>query len=884
LALTPGSQLGPYEIASLIGAGGMGEVYRARDKRLDRVVAIKVLPASLSERPDLRQRLEREARTISGLSHANICTLYDVGETPDGAAFLVMEYLEGESLADRLLRGPLPLRQAQRYGAEMAEALDRAHRQGIVHRDLKPANVMITKSGVKLLDFGLARVVQSDSVFSDADSPTAHQERDGLTAEGTIVGTLQYMSPEQLEGKAADARSDIFAFGATLYEMLTGRRPFQASSRAGLIASILHEDPPPVAALAPSVPPPVVRLVDHCLMKDPDDRWQTARDVAIQLRGMLESSGSSEVVAAPADTHRRRLLIRTVAGGIALLLLGAAGMWGWQRLRGGTRPAPGAFSHMSISLSPLDELALAPDAEVAVSPDGTRIAVIAQERQKRQMVYVRSLSAFPFTPVAGTEGATSVFFSPDGTEIGFTAAGGILRVSLSGGTPEKVADAGPSPGGSWGSDGLIVYNPMPGSQLHRVAAGGGATTPLTKLDARSGGHSQPAYFPRLDLLLYVSEIDGRSFDEAEIVALSLSSGESRVVARGTSPRYVASTGDLVFGRANKIWKVPFDAEAKTTRGTPTVIVDPALVIPGNGVAVYDVTPDGALIYAPYDAARLQKRLMLVDRSGSAEPLRFPAQAYETPRLAANGRQLMVEVMGANNDVWVGDMVRGTMNRITSISENLSPIPSPDGSQLIVSLYRGDAPKLNILRTDGGAPPRPIAQGPLPRFASSWSADGSTIAFMEFAPSNSDIHLLRMNAGEQTVPLLRSRFGEFCPALTGDGQWMAYVSDETGTDEVYVRSTAPVATKIRVSTHGGREPLFSPDGRELFFLSGDSMMVSRITVSPELGATTPTRLFDFPSSVRDISRSYDITPDGQHFVMIERAAGAETMRVLNVIRF
>jgi hypothetical protein len=879
--IAAGSCLGPYEIVSLLGAGGMGEVYRARDQRLDRTVAVKVLPAALSSRPDLRQRLEREARTISSLTHPNICTLFDIGETPDGTAYLVMEYLEGESLAARLARGPLPLRQALRFGADIADALDRAHRQGIVHRDLKPANVMLTKSGVKLLDFGLAKLITIDgALVSDPNSPTVQQPND-VTAEGTIVGTLQYMSPEQLEGKVADARSDIFAFGATLYEMLTGQRAFQAGSRAGTIARILHDDPPPITSIAPAVPAPIARLIEHCLMKEPDERWQTARDVAIQLRGAAEGSGSGEAVAPRKPKGRGGAALQAAA----LLLFLAAGIAGtllWQRMRPvATQPKP-ALSHLSIALAPDDgKLALAHESVVAISPDGSKVVFLASAGDTPRL-YLRRTDSYEVTPLPGTEHAWTAFFSPDGNDLGFSADGKLQRMSVAGGTPEVLAEVGPAQGASWGSDGRIVFNRLPSADLlYRVPeAGGGKASPF--LPAALGTLTLPAYVPERNLLFAVREVDGKPFDEAEIVVVALDSKQTKVLLHGSNPRYVVATSELLFARDGKLWSVGFDPKSLSLRGTPAVLIDRLLVYPGSGQALYDVTAAGDLVYAPFAASLLDRRLMLVARDGTARPLPFSPGQYESVHLAADGKTLGLEVMGANNDVWLGDIVRGTLNRVTSSWENLAPVLAPDGQSVLVARHHGTMPRLNIVRTDGVGEPRPVAASDKPRFPYSFSPDGSLAAFSEPDFGNSDVSLLRMSDGV-VLPLLRSRFNETEPALSPDSKWIAYVSDETGRNEVYVRSIASEGTRARISTDGGREPIWAHSGRELFFRHGDSILAAAVALGSSVSSSAPVRLFDFPIEQRDISRSYDVMPDDAHFVIVERSAAAGSMRTLNVLR-
>jgi serine/threonine protein kinase/Tol biopolymer transport system component len=877
--LSPGTSLGPYEIAALIGAGGMGEVYRARDTRLDRIVAVKVLPAALSAQSDLRQRLEREARTISSLAHAHICTLFDVGTTPDGATFLVMEHLEGESLAERISRGPVPFKQALRIGAEIAEALDAAHKRGIVHRDLKPGNVMLTKSGVKLLDFGLAKAVSGDGgVVSDPTSPTVQQQND-LTAEGHIVGTLQYMAPEQLEGHPTDGRTDIFALGATLYEMLSGRRAFHAASRAGLIAAILHEDPPPLT----NVPPPVARLVAHCLMKDPDERWQTARDVAIQLRGAADVSGS-ETMAAPSKA--RGHLVRNAAIALALVAAGALIALIAQRSGKPARSSPAAFSHLSIDLSPQDDrLALANEVTLAISPDGEQVLFSASENGRNRF-YLRRTDSFEITPIAGTEDATTATFSPDGKQIAFAARGKLQRFELAGGTPEALADVGPVSGISWGSDGTLVLNLVPSGPLMSLPATGG---PAVRVEAKGIDDNLvlPDYEPEHNLLLAVREIQGKSFDESEIVALSLETHEPKVVARGTSPRFVASREELLFARAGRIWSVPFDAKKLELRGTPTMLIDGVLSFDGNGVSAFAVSDTGDIVYAPFSAQRFAMRLMLVGRDGRTEPLPFPPGQYQSPSLSADGHTLAIETLGANNDVWLGDLQRGTLNRLTSTQENLCPVISPDGRQLIVSRYHAASsfPRLHLLRTDGVGEPTRLgsARDGIAQFVTSWSHDGRLVAYTHHDRGGVDVYLLSLADGGKETPLLTSRFDETAPALSPDGRWLAYASDETGASEIYVRSIADAGTKTRISTDGGTEPLWGHNGRELYYRRGDAVMSASVSLGSPTTAAAPVHLFDFPGHSRDVGKSWDVMPDDRHFVMIERSAAAGSMRTLHVVR-
>lgn len=845
----------------------MGEVYRARDKRLDRTVAIKVLPAELSGRTEMRQRLEREARTISSLSHPNICPLFDVGETADGSMYLVMEYLEGESLAERLGRGPMPLRQAIRVGMEIAAALDGAHRQQIVHRDLKPGNVMLTKAGVRLLDFGLAKPAATGSLLaSDQDAPTLQQP--SVTEEGTIVGTLHYMAPEQLEGKPADARSDIFAFGATLYEMLCGKRAFEATSRVGVVAKILHEEPEPLTG----VPSALARVIEHCLKKDPDERWQTAGDIAIQLRGLGDASSEKADAVRPGS---RRKWWPPVAA-LLLVALGVAGAIAWQRFR--PRTSESRFTHVSLSTGLDQGLSIGEDnSALAVSPDGKFVVFAATGADGVQALYTRRFDSFEITRVPGTERALNALVSPDSTEIAFMTDGKLRRVSLAGGPSEVICDSGPSTGGSWGSDGMIVFNPMPAGPLFRVPAAGGEAVRLTS----APNTAMASYHPEAGVLLYVVEVDGKSFDDAEIVALSLETKQTKVVTRGTAPHYVPSAGQLVFARNGKVWSVNFDSKTMSASGTPVPVAEPVMIYPGTGQALFDVTPAGDVVFAPVDIRRIHRRLMQVDRGGVTKPLPFPPNLFESPRLSGDGRLLSVEMIGANNDVWMGDMARGTINRITTAKENLAPILSPDGRFVITSRLDHGPPNLTLIRTDGVGEPVTLLPAGRPRFAYSFSRDGRKVAFIEFlGDTRTDISLLDI-AEKRAVPLFHSRFEESEPSLSPDGKWIAYVSDETGRAEVYVRAIESEGTKLRISTEGGTEPLWSRRGGELFYRKANALYAVDVATAGGLKTGEPKKLFEVPMNRRDVTRSYDVLPDDSGFVYVERA-DATRMNSINIV--
>jgi eukaryotic-like serine/threonine-protein kinase len=890
MPILPGRRLGPYEILSAIGAGGMGEVYKARDTRLDRIVAIKVLPTHLADRAELRERFDREARTIASLNHPHICTLHDIGHQ-DGIDFLVMEYLEGETLAQRLVKGSLPLEQVLQYAIEISDALDKAHRKGVTHRDLKPGNIMLTKTGTKLLDFGLAKLKQeaAPANVSLSDLPTA---KDPLTGEGTIVGTLQYMAPEQLEGKEVDARTDIFAFGAVVYEMATGKRAFEGKTQASLIAKILESDPPPISSLQPMTPPALDRVVKRCLAKDPDDRWQAARDLEVELKWIAESG--SQFSSAPTATVKgiRVLGQRALILGLGALLLVAviASLAAWN-LKPSPAPTPQPVTRTVIDLPPGQQLAaLGNGPALALSSDGTHLAYVARQGGIQQ-IYLRAMDSLEAKPIPGTEGAIEPFFSPDGQWVGFFAAGKLMKISVSGGAALTLGDASGPRGASWGSRDMIAFTPLIVGSLQQVPVAGGAPQPLTRLEKGETAHRWPEFLPGGNAVLFTA-----TGATNQVAAQSIGTGERRNLAQGgMNPRY-APSGHLVYAQGGSLMAMPFDSQRLTPTGGAVQMVEGVLQSPFNGDAQYNFSATGLLVYVSGGVqAAAQSRLVWVNRTGAEEPLAAPAHAYSGPRLSPDGRRVAVGIGEQGFQVWLYDLSRGTLTPWTfEGSNNVAPVWTPDGKRIAFTSNKEGSQNIFRQLADGSGGMERLITSEYLQAPSSWSPDGQLLAFIEVNPSTQrDIWVLRMgdpSAGSGQVreakPFLRTRFDEAMPQFSPDGRWLAYISNESGRYEIYVQPYPGPGGKWQISTEGGTEPAWNQNRRELFYRSGEKMIAVDIATQPNFSAGKPRMLFEGPYLPASIPMAnYDVSPDGQRFLMVkpveqEGAAPTQINVVLN----
>jgi serine/threonine protein kinase len=869
MLLTPGARLGPYEIVAPLGAGGMGEVYKARDTRLDRTVAIKILPAGVGDDPWRQERFRREARAISSLTHAHICTLHDIGEQ-DGVEFLVMEYLAGETLAHRLLRGALPLEDVLRIAVQLADALDVAHRAGLVHRDLKPANVMLTSTGAKVLDFGLAKWhgIASDAVVSGVQA-TAHST---LTQVGTVVGTIQYMAPEQVEGKAADARSDLFALGAIVYEMTTGRRAFEGTSNASVMAAILTAAPPPMATLQPVTPPALDHVVKTCLAKSPDERWQAAGDVARELKWISETSLQWGIPAsAKADAKRGTYYWI----GATALFASMSALLAFVHLR----EAPIEVSQVRLFIPPPDHAAYPNYNQIesppVISPDGRQIAFIAHEIGRPDSVWVRPLDSLAARALPGTDGVPNSslrpFWSPDSRSLGFFAGGKLKRIDLSGGPPEVLADAPDGRGGTWSQQGIIVFAPVADGPLYRVPATGGAVTRATILQPPQVGHRWPVFLPDGRHFLYLnrpfpqlrdSTIDVASLDSADVM---------HVLGAGITFFNVAyaTTGHLLFMRGDTLFAQWFDPNRLVLSHEPIAIAEQLGADTGAG-AMFSISSNGILVYRKR-VAPITSQLAWLDRSGQRVGAIGAPASQDGLSLSPDGTRVAFRrILMGRSDIWVLSTATGAAARLTLDSGHFSPVWSPDGRHIAFGTQRRSESRMinGVFRqsSSGVGEVEMLVEGRYTTNPTDWSQDGRFIIYSDQdATTKADLWALPLVGDRKPFPVVRTAGSDNFGQLSPDGRWLAYTSDVSGRDEVYVQSFPTATGKWQVSTSGGTQPRWRRDGKELFYVSAEGALtaasVTRVADGIDVSVQKP--LFAYHSGGEDYT--YAVSRDGRRFL-------------------
>jgi eukaryotic-like serine/threonine-protein kinase len=855
MTFEPGARLGPYEILAPIGAGGMGDVFRARDTRLDRIVAIKTSKMEFSE------RFEREARAVAALNHSGICTLHDVGPN-----YLVMEYIEGTPL-----EGPLPVAQALKYAVQICDALDAAHQKGITHRDLKPANILATRSGIKLLDFGLAKLgaevaVQAATAADEATFTLA------LTGKHEIVGTLHYMSPEQLQasvsGRPIDARSDIFSFGVVLYELLTGKRAFDGSSPASVIAAIMERPAPSIAEVAP---PSLDRVLRTCLAKDPDDRWQSVRD----LKRELEWIAAAPAPEAPAPARAKVGGLAGVMAALALVSIAALAVLLWQR----PPDAQGASARLAIALPPGHEITTYP----AITRDGRTVAYVTQQGNADTQLYLRDLNAFEARQVPGSSGAHAPFFSPDGKWVAFFAQGYLQKAEVAGGTPVRLVEAAYAQGGTWNEDDTIIYAASLGSGLLRIPAGGGPVESLTRPDEAENGyaHSFPAALPGGRHVLFT--IWGHTQGTA---VFSLDSRQSNLVLPSTNFAFgifdpMGGSGGrlLVVDQSAGMRAAPFDPArpAPTTAGA-TVLSDVFWEVETQVRGWMAISETGTAVYVAGNPAK--SSLVWVDRDGRVDPLPAGQDLYREVALSPDGTKAVVR---QGNTLWLHDLLRGTRSPLTpGNASNFLPSWSPDGSRVIFASNRGGSWDIYSQPADGSQPAEVVLQRPYDQFPYAMLADG-TVLYLEINPATSR-DLWTVSPDGKTTPLRVTPFNEgearFSPGVSsasGPG-WVAYTSNESGRREVYVQSYPGGANRVAISNEGGSQPRWSPDGKELYYVTGEAVVA--VDVRPDGSFGPPRTLFGRSPFLLSDQRlqAYEASPDGRRFLMIRRDEGSVPNRL------
>jgi serine/threonine protein kinase len=919
MALNPGTRLGPYEILAAIGAGGMGEVYKAQDTRLNRVVAIKVMPPHFAQDAEMKQRFDREAQTIASLNHPNICVLHDIGRlrvsdasasqgpgVSDASAsqgdeidFLVMEFLEGETLAQRLERVRDPssgaktgsggsitrlvsrafiVEESLGVAIQIADALDRAHRNGITHRDLKPANVMLSKGAasmpgapqVKLLDFGLAKWKAPMDSLASAVTMQAD-----ITVKGAILGTMRYMAPEQLEGEEADARTDIFAFGAILYEVITGKKAFDGKNQPSLAGAIMTSEPLPISRLQPLAPPALERVVTRCLAKDPDDRWQTAHDLLIQLRWIAERGMQETPEAVGARKKKNWLALAGI--GVGVLLTAAASWPAYLYLRG---PAPADAFQFRVSVYGLSA------ANISISPDGKTMALVARPNtEEPTSLFLRPVGAVKFNRVAGTDDAALPFWSPDNKSVGFVTGGRLKKIDAAGGPPKDLGDATGFAGGTWSKDNIILFGSPTG--LRRVSAEGGAADAITTVAKPETGHLWPCFLPDGKHYLYLSWSDDAS-KRAVMVGATDSKDKKQLMAGETNVAYSAP-GYLLFHHGAVLFAQRFDAGSQTLSGDPVHVADEVQFDPANGRASFGVSQTGALIYYQGTGRLVAGRgrvtpfavLGFRDRTGNILTQVGEQGAYGDFDLSPDGKQVAITRQDAGApgaDIWVTDLATQNTQKITlDPADDINPVWAPDSRRIAFTTFRNGNADVYVTNADGHGEAVPLLNSPSDEFVEDWSRDGRFIAYKLGKDGYHDLYVLPIESDGKPgtpFPVVEGKYQKDEPQFSYDGKWLAYTSDESTKFQVYVISFPEKALKHQVTPpEGGGQPRWRQDGKELYYhaIADNRVMAVEMTLSATAvvsgiahGLYTPG--FTVGQS-RDATRHmWSVSPDGQRFLV------------------
>ena len=874
MALTTGERLGPYEIQSSLGAGGMGEVYRARDTRLDRTVAIKILTSRLSSSAELKARFEREARAVSALNHPCICHLYDIG-SQDGTSYLVMEYLDGESLADRLRKGALPLKQTLQIGIEIAQALTAAHRAGILHRDLKPGNVMLTAGGAKLLDFGLAKAAPTLGGSSAAISgmtpstPTMtiaelSSPAKPLTRQGTILGTYQYMAPEVLQGAEADARSDIFSLGCVLYEMVSGRRAFEGKSQLSVLTAILEKDPEPVSQVVPSSPPALDYVIQSCLEKNPEDRFQAAHDVQMQLKWIGER-GSHAALVLPSGTSFQGPWFG-IGAAVLIVLVAVAAYMSAPR-----RPDPTVVRSFIPPPAGTSFVTLAPAAGTPViSPDGGRLIFAARDDKGKNQLYIRALSSVTATALAGTEEASYPFWSPDSRQVGFFQGGKLKKIDANGGPSQTLCDAGIGRGGAWSKSGVIVFAAGPAQGLQRVSAEGGTPEPATKLDVGRGenSHRWPFFLPDGKHFLFWAR-NSHGIQDHVVYVGTVGSLDVRTLLKSELAATYAS-GYLLFLRSRTLMAQPFDVGRLETSGTPEPIAEYVAINSTSNRPVFSASDNGTLVYQT-GSEQGGWRLAWFSRNGNPTGFLGDLDRYFDPAISPDGKRVATELLTGQGtgDVWIFDLQRNTKMRLTfGPASQRYPVWTPDGKTIYFGSNRLGSMHVYAKAADGTGPEQTVVEEDAFDWPEDVSPDQKYLVYFRVGNPGTAMWALPLFGNDRKpFAIVSSAFNTLAASVAPDGKWMAYETNETGRFEIYVTAFPGGGPKWQVSTNGGSTAKWRRDGKELFFLdpSDNLMAVDVNPTSVPIQFGTPHALFRAPG-VQNTLGPYCVTADGKKFLI------------------
>jgi serine/threonine-protein kinase len=886
VSVESGSVLSHYRLIEKIGEGGMGVVWRALDTTLDREVAIKILPEAFAEQVDRLARFEREAKLLASLNHPNIATIHGLYEQ-EGLRFLAMELVPGEDLASRLSRGPVPLDEALAFAGQIADALETAHDSGVIHRDLKPTNIRVTPGGkVKVLDFGLAKAGETQRAPAETDPSLSPTVTSVGSVAGVILGTAAYMSPEQARGAPTDRRADTWAFGCVLYEMLTARGAFKGETTSDTLAAVLRADPD-WNALPAITPPSIRRLLRRCLEKKPERRLHSAADARLEIDDAASGATEPGPVGPSEKPGRRTGLPWLLAFAFAIVAVVALGVV-WVR----SAPKPREQLHVAVTLPRQLELhaAFAGDLIAALSPDGNRLAFVAREEDTIRL-YLRSLDSPEIVAVPETEGASTPFFSPDGQWLAFFAKGRLKKVSVGGGTPVALCESQSARGGSWARDGTIVFSPIFTAGLARIPAAGGDPEVLTVPDSgrNERTHRWPEVLPGGKAVVFtIGTLDQPGYyEDATIAVADLESGETRTLIEGGSIARYSPTGHLVYSREGTLLAVPFDVDRLEVTGPPAPVLEGVARETTSGAVHFALSRDGTLMYVPAGAPSSESTMVWVDREGRAETImRTPAQ-YLSPRLSPDGTKLTMGVgpgLG-DGDVWIHDLRRGKSTRLTFDSDYVAPIWTPDGKRVVFGVTRGGSEGLAWKAADGSD-----AEAMILRHSAEFVGEPE-----QWVPRSDTIIYSRVG-GEGGYQIMTTTLGDPEPrtlvdgpgwdggaSTSPDGRWMAYASDESGQFEIYVRPYPGPGGKWQLSTEGGKGPIWSRDGREIFYTDGHKMMVVPVEIEPTFSPGAPRRLFEY-GFVRAVGPSpdYDVAPDGQRFLMFHRSHDDPPRREINVV--